>query len=363
MGALAFRHCTGLLLLCMVVLLGCNDESVQPEPELTGVALGEFWKKRMRLAANDSVLVVAHRGYACCFPENTVDAIKGAYELGSDGVEVDVRLTADGEPVLMHDVTVDRTTNGSGEVQQLKLRDIRALDACSWFGRTWRKCPVPTLYEALAATGADQWIILELKRPFPDEAVRRVLELVRVLGIEHRASIMSYDLAVLQTARSLSTEVSVIHLVANTGQLNVLSELGNAMVMFHKDTVRARPQVVQAARERGLVVGAYTVHQDAEARALIGAGVQVLLSDFPFGRSDAPSDPVGASTTVPSQPVLVAGLSPGSARRATRPRMYGRGGTPARGRHVPRPRMPRVFTSDYRRPSRPATTGALRCGR
>src|SRR5690606_15732574 len=160
--------------------------------------------------------------------------------LGSDGVEVDVRLTADGEAILMHDGTVDRTTDGSGEVQQLELSDIRALDACSWFGRTWRKCLVPTLYEALAATAEDQWIILELKRPFPDEAIRRVIELVREMGMEHRTSIMSFDLRVLRTARNLSAEVSVIHLVANTGELNALTALGNAMVVFHKDTVVAR---------------------------------------------------------------------------------------------------------------------------
>ena len=360
MMALAFRHRAGLLLLCMVAALGCRGGSVEPESALTGVALGELWKQRMRLETNDSVLVVAHRGFACCFPENTTEAMRGARALGSDGVEVDVRLTADGEPILMHDATVDRTTDGSGEVRRFKLSDIRTLDACSWFGRRWRKCLVPTLYEAFAATAADQWIILELKRPFPDEAVRRVLELVHELGIEHRTSIMSFDLAVLQTARNLSQEVSVIHLVANTGQLDALSALGNAMVMFHKDTVLARPQVVRAARDRGLVVGAYTVRKAAEARALIAAGVRVLLSDFPFGRIEPPSGPASGSRAVPKQILPAPDRPPRSVSPPRRRR--GRGGLPSSRRRGARPGMPRASING-RRPARPATTGVLRCGR
>ena len=309
MRALAFRFDVGLLLLlCAAAAPGCKKEFVQPEPqpELTGVALGQFWKKRMRLDAKDSVLVVAHRGYACCFPENTVAAIQGAYDLGSDGIEIDVRLTADGEPILMHDATVDRTTDGSGEVLKLKLSDIRALDACSWFGRTWRKCPVPTLYEALTAAAPDQWLLLELKSPFTNEGIRTVLDLIDELGMQSRASIMSFDFSIVRRARQMSEDVTIIFLAPDTTRLDTLLAMGKAMVVFHKDSVFTRPEVVQSAKRRGLPVGAYTVANENEAHRLVRAGVRILLSDFPFGRTSenegvAPTIPTAAGTPLPQR--------------------------------------------------------------
>jgi glycerophosphoryl diester phosphodiesterase len=98
---------------------------------------------------NDEMLIIAHRGASKFAPENTLPAIQKAIDLGVDYVELDVRHTSDGIPVLMHDRTIDRTTSGSGEIAQISLAELRELDAGSWFHERFQGTRVPTLEEAL----------------------------------------------------------------------------------------------------------------------------------------------------------------------------------------------------------------------
>jgi glycerophosphoryl diester phosphodiesterase len=114
--------------------------------------------------AAPSVTPIAHRGGAAYAPENTVAAIRTAALMGAKAVEFDVQLTLDREPVLFHDLELDRTTNGSGLVGLHTLAELRALDAGSWFGADYAGEPIPTLAEALAEVKA--WgltAVLELK--------------------------------------------------------------------------------------------------------------------------------------------------------------------------------------------------------
>ena len=81
--------------------------------------------------SRDNVYVAAHRGWSTVYPENTMEAFRAAIDLGVDQIETDVRVTRDGELVLIHDETVDRTTNGSGRVIDMTLSELKALDACN----------------------------------------------------------------------------------------------------------------------------------------------------------------------------------------------------------------------------------------
>ncbi|NUQ93660.1 MAG: hypothetical protein HOQ26_12205 [Gemmatimonadaceae bacterium] len=113
------------------------------------------------------VIEYAHRAFGGIFPENTLTAVNGAFERGANGVEVDVRLSSDGLPVVMHDPTVDRTTNGHGEVDQLTFGQLRSLDACARAGGQWPPCQVPTPFEVLSAAQHRGRVILDLKGPWP----------------------------------------------------------------------------------------------------------------------------------------------------------------------------------------------------
>jgi glycerophosphoryl diester phosphodiesterase len=114
------------------------------------------------------VMMACHRGANRYAPENTLPAIKTAIALGADFVEIDIRTSRDGKFVLMHDSTVNRTTNGKGRVNDLTLAEIRDLDAGSWFGKQFKGVRVPTLEEALEALGKHTSIYLDAKDISPE---------------------------------------------------------------------------------------------------------------------------------------------------------------------------------------------------
>lgn len=109
------------------------------------------------------VRVVAHRGGASIAPENTLAALEAALSLGVDAIEIDVRLSSDGVPVLMHDATVDRTTDGEGGVAGMTRFELHSLDAGGWFGRGFTDEPVPTLDEAIVLVDGRAELLVEIK--------------------------------------------------------------------------------------------------------------------------------------------------------------------------------------------------------
>ena len=101
------------------------------------------------LALSGAVEIIAHRGFSARAPENTIAALTLALEEGATAVEFDLRTAGDGNPVLMHDKTLNRTTNGIGKVEELSLGELTKLDAGSWFNSTFEGERVPSLAEAL----------------------------------------------------------------------------------------------------------------------------------------------------------------------------------------------------------------------
>lgn len=108
-------------------------------------------------------LIIAHRGDVETAPENTLEAITSAFAGGADGVEVDARLSKDGQVVLLHDRKVDRTTNGIGAVGSFTLEELKDLDAGSWFDPRFSKSTIPTLAEVLEQLPASFLVNVELK--------------------------------------------------------------------------------------------------------------------------------------------------------------------------------------------------------
>jgi glycerophosphoryl diester phosphodiesterase len=108
-------------------------------------------------------LVSAHRGFSKIAPENTMPALQAAFDAGANLAEIDVRMTADGGLVLMHDALVDRTTSGSGLLSALSLSEVKQLDAGSWFERSYTGTSVPTLDEVLDWSRGRLALLIELK--------------------------------------------------------------------------------------------------------------------------------------------------------------------------------------------------------
>jgi len=114
-------------------------------------------------ASGSPLLVAGHRGYSAAYPEDTLVSEDAAFDVGVDLVEIDLQKTSDGAVVILHDDTLDRTTDGSGPVADHTLAEVQALDAGSWFGPEFAGEPVPTLEQALAAAVGRGSLLLDQK--------------------------------------------------------------------------------------------------------------------------------------------------------------------------------------------------------
>ena len=111
----------------------------------------------------DKLLVFGHRGARAYAPMNTIPSFELALKQGADGVKLDVRLTRDGEMVILHNETVDETSDGTGHVEDLMLAEIKALDAGAWFNPAFKGTRIPTLDEVFEAIGKRRRINVEIK--------------------------------------------------------------------------------------------------------------------------------------------------------------------------------------------------------
>jgi glycerophosphoryl diester phosphodiesterase len=221
-------------------------------------------------------LVIAHRGDSAHRPENTVVSFVSALEAGADLIELDVQLTGDGHVVVIHDPTVDRTTNGRGRVADMTLGELRVLSAGypARFGATYTGERVPTLPEALGLMRERARVMVEIK---PDAVTddadggieARTLAAVRKAGMEKDVAVISFDRRALNRFREQGPEIARGHLFYRAEPGEVLSgarEAACEFVMPEKgmlsDYLRDR------AREAGLKVATWVVDDPAELKTL-----------------------------------------------------------------------------------------------
>ncbi len=149
-------------------------------------------------------LLVGHRGARAVAPENTLASFRRAWEEGADAVEMDVRLTADGAVVVIHDETVDRTTDGHGAVAEMTLAELRRLDAGRWFDPAYAGEHIPTLEEVLDWARGKIAMLIELKYPqrrFHPALVPAVLARLRGSGMETEVALISFDGEAIEQVR------------------------------------------------------------------------------------------------------------------------------------------------------------------
>lgn len=166
--------------------------------------------------------IIAHRGDSAARPENTLGAFAAALEAGADIIELDVQLTRDRHVVVIHDPTVDRTTNGSGAVGELTLVELRALSAgfAAQFGDAFAGERVPTLGEALHFLRGRARVVIEIKRDSAggphdddDDSVEALtLAEVHRAGVQREVALVSFGTEVLQRCRKLDPQVPRGHL-------------------------------------------------------------------------------------------------------------------------------------------------------
>lgn len=227
--------------------------------------------------------VIAHRGASAEAPENTIPAIDLAVELGAGGVELDVRLTEDDVPVLLHDRSVDRTTDGSGRVDRLPLEEIEDLDAGKGRGKRFRNTRVPTLGEVLDRFAGRVWLDLELKAVGGETAdlVDAVGEALGDHGVEEGVLVSSFRPDLLAVAAERCPGIPLAQLVKEVPDDADLATLAEGVDALGLNRGAARPEVVDGARDLGVPVFAWTVNSPSTARTLYKRGVDGIVTDDP----------------------------------------------------------------------------------
>ncbi len=238
-------------------------------------------------------LVAAHRGGALLWPENSLLAFRNALGLDVDYLECDVHLTADGEVIVLHDPTLNRTTTGRGAVREARLADLARLQLKARDGSVTAE-PIPTLAALLdllkpgraellleIKVGADR-----LRYPGIEE---QVLALVRARGLESRVLVMAFEGETIRRVRELHPAIRTVLLIAQAplqrkrvwpaGSVTRAGQLGAAAVGLNHRLIDA--DVVAAARPAGLRLAAWTVNNEADIRRMIDLGVDVVISDRP----------------------------------------------------------------------------------
>jgi len=216
------------------------------------------------------VAIYAHRGASAELPENTLPAFARAVELGADGIELDVHLSADGVPVVIHDESVNRTTNGTGNVAELSLDQLKALDAGNG-------APIPTLAEVLDLVGGRLHVDIEVKAAAAADAVLAETSARSNL----RFAISSFNHDVLRHVRRAGGAIEVWPLVmgASDEALETAAELGSPNLAIYDGMVNQ--EVIEFVAGKGPGCWVWTVNDPVRAADLAEMGANGICTDDP----------------------------------------------------------------------------------
>jgi glycerophosphoryl diester phosphodiesterase len=240
----------------------------------------------MSFLDHEHALNIAHRGASAAAPANTLAAFQKAIELGADGVEFDVHLSADGVPVIIHDFTVDATTDGSGRVIDLTLAQLKQLDAGSTFDPSFAGERIPTLEEVLEALGSRLLLNIELKTTSPHDngLEQAVIAQVERHSLSDDVLLSSFNPFSLRRAKQIAPHIPVGLLYGPELPL----PLRRAWLAFlvphearHPKHTMVDASYMAWARRRGYRVNTWTVDDPDEMRRLINLGVDGIVTNVP----------------------------------------------------------------------------------
>jgi glycerophosphoryl diester phosphodiesterase len=237
-----------------------------------------------RFAFDGPAEVIAHRGFSARAPENTLAALSAAIEAGADAVEFDLQVTSDGVPVLFHDDTLERTTNGRGRIHDQPLAALGALDAGRWFGAAYAGEGVPQLGAALDLLRP--WhgrIYPELKGVASHAEVDRIVDEVVRRGLLERTVFIAMEWTLLDRVRARAPEAGIGYIVrkAHQTEAGILRAQGDPLALLDFErTIPVRDRVAAArATALGIEMATWTVDDPADATRLVEVGVPRITTN------------------------------------------------------------------------------------
>jgi glycerophosphoryl diester phosphodiesterase len=232
-------------------------------------------------------IIFAHRGASAHAPENTMAAFALAIQQDADAIELDAKLSADGHVIVIHDPSVERTTDGQGEVRFMTLSVLQELDAGSFFDVAYQGERIPTLDQVFEAFGHKTFINVELtnyKTP-NDDLPDRVASLIRRHKLEKRILFSSFNPRALRRVMQIIPEIPIA-LLASAGRSGwwARSWLGRMIVPYealHPELTDVTPELVAATHRRGHKLNVYTVNRAEDMQRLFKMQVDGIFTDDP----------------------------------------------------------------------------------
>ena len=240
----------------------------------------------MRRTITHRPLVFAHRGAKRAAPENTLPAFEAAIRLGADGIELDAQFSSDGKLVIFHDLSLEKTSNGTGRLSAHTFDELRSLDAGSHFGPEFAGTQIPTLDEALETAKGKLLVNIELKTVDVAQSGlgKEVVKAVRRHDMADDVVISSFNPFALRASKTAGPEIEHALLLAAdlTGWMRWGLTLRHSRADgLHPEKGMVTPGYIAAARKRNMPVRVWTVNDEADMRRLAELGVDAIITDAP----------------------------------------------------------------------------------
>lgn len=241
----------------------------------SGLSALATWKK-----PHAAFAVIGHRGAAGLAPENTLPSLELARTLGADAVEIDLHLSRDGVPVVIHDATVDRTTDGRGAVADLSVAELQALDARGPF-QSHPRAQIPTLEEVLTWARGKTRLVIELKGTDNPDLVPKALALIREYRMIDQSFLISFDHLALRAVRATCPEVrtGALYVARAADPVAIAATCGADAICPQWTGVTAK--TIAAVRQAGCAVSIWTVNQVEDLHRVRRLGVDAVTTDYP----------------------------------------------------------------------------------
>ncbi len=225
-------------------------------------------------------LIIAHRGASSYAPENTMAAFDLALQMEASHLELDVHLTRDDHLVVIHDATVDRTTNGTGPVADQTLTVLQTLDAGAWFGEAFAGARIPTLADVLTRYQGRAHLHIELKG-HTAHLPQRTVDLVRAHGMAQHVTFTSFQHPHLRTMRAYAPELPTGWLVGEISEAVIAQAHALGCTQLCPRAPLVTPEIVQRLHAERFRVRAWGVANEAMMRQVVEAGADGMTVNFP----------------------------------------------------------------------------------
>jgi glycerophosphoryl diester phosphodiesterase len=269
------------------------------------VAIFEPWIDRNWIVSGDIdaslkekyVEVIGHKGASALAPENTLASFKKAIELGVDMIELDVRNTKDEQIVVIHDETLDRTTNGTGFIHDYTLEEIKSLDAGSWFDPKFRDEKVPTIKEVLDLVAGRCKVLIEIKHmdhPHYEDFAEKLIEIIKQEKDGYKWIILqTYENQYLEAAHNFDDSVQTKKMLIGEESTPLLAfyietrvhlgraKLGDRLTALNPEYTTLSTRRVFRMHAHGFKVYAYPVNKREEMVKMMHMGVDGIITDHP----------------------------------------------------------------------------------